>query len=122
MQLAQEVNIIVEVYSSKLLEYVRADEVGAVREIVYVDSRRGLVGSEVVVVFDIGELVNGAAVGVCEIREEEVFWDVNMYIDGLGLHIVVGGIDGDELAESEVEGVAFVGFGDEADEMYNIRD
>ena len=121
MQLAQEVNIIVEVYSSKLLEYVRADEVGAVREIVYVDSRRGLVGSEVVVVFDIGELINGAAVRVCEIREK-VFWDVNMDIDGLGLHIVVGGIDGDELAESEVEGVAFVGFVDEADEMYNIRD
>ena len=92
------------------------------REVVYLDPRRGLVGSEVVVVFDVGELVNCAAVRVCEICEDEVFGNVDMDIDGVGLHIVVGGIDGHELMESEVEGVLFVGFVDEADEMYNIRD
>ena len=110
MYFAQEVNIVIEVYSTKLLKHVCADEVRAVREVFYLDSRRGLVGSEVIVISDVGELVNGAAVGVCEICE--VSGDVDMDIDGLGLHIVVGGIDGDELTESKVESVIFLGFVD----------
>ncbi len=92
------------------------------REIVYLDSRGGLVGSGVVVVFDVGELANGPGVRICEVCEDEVFGDVDMNIYGVGLHIVVCGIDGDELMESEIEGFVLVGFVDKVDEMYNIRD
>ena len=49
-----------------------------------------------VVVLDIGKLVNSAAVEICVTWEDEVFGDVGMDIDSLRLHIVVGGIDGDE--------------------------
>ena len=75
-----------------------------------------------VIVLDVGKLVNSAAVEICVTWEDEVFGDVGMDIDGLGLHVVVGRIDGDEQTESEVESAVFTGFVDEADEMYNIRD
>ncbi len=51
-----------------------------------------------------------------------MFGDVGVDVDGFGLHVVVGGVDGDELMESEVEGVVLVGFVDEADEMDDIGD
>ena len=105
MQFAEEVDVVVEIYSSEFLEYVRTDEVRAVREIVYFASGCGLVGSGVVVVFDIGELVDGTGVNVCGIFQkyvDEVFGDVSVDVDGLGLHVVVGGVDGNEMVESEV--------------------
>ena len=64
MQFAEEVDVVVEVYSSEFLEYVRADEVRAVRKVLYLASGCGSVGSEVVVVFDVGELVDGMGVKV----------------------------------------------------------
>ena len=67
VQFAEQVDVVVEVYSSEFLEYVRADEVGAVRKVLYLASGCGLVGSEAVVVFDVGELVDGTGVKVCGI-------------------------------------------------------
>lgn len=127
MQFAEEVDVIVEVDSSEFLEYVRADEVGAVREVVYLASGGGLVGSGVVVVSDVGELVDGMGVKVCGIFQryvDEVFGDVGVDVDGVGLHVVVGGVDGDELMKSEVENGSsvLVRVLDEADEMNDIGD
>ena len=127
MQFAEQVDVVVEVDSSEFLEYVRADEVRAVREIVYFASGGGLVGSGVVVVFDVGELVDGTGVKICGIFQryvDEVFGDVGVDVDGVGLHVVVGGVDGDELMESEVEcgSVVLVRVSDEADEMDDIGD
>ena len=53
---------------------------------------------------------------------DEVFGDVGVDVDGLGLHVVVGGVDGDELMESEVESGLIVRVFDEADEMDDIGD
>ena len=105
MQFAEEVDVVVEVDSSEFLEYVRTDEVRAVRQIVYFASSCGLVGSGVVVVFDVGELVDCTSVNICGIFQQyvdEVFGDVSVDVDGLGMHVVVGGVDGNEMVESEV--------------------
>ena len=105
MHFPEQVDVIVQVDSSEFLEYVRTDEVGAVREIVYFSSSCGLVGSGVVVVFYVGELVNGTGVIVCGIFQryvDEVFGDVSVDVDGLRLHVVVGGVDGNEMVESEI--------------------
>ena len=54
-----------------------------------------------------------------------MFGDIGVDVDGLGLHVIVGGVDGDELMESEIERVVlvdFVYFVDEADEMDDIGD
>ncbi len=69
VQFTEEVDVVVEVDSSEFLEYVGADEVGAVGEVFDLDARGGLVGGEVVVVFDVGELVDGAGVWVCGVFE-----------------------------------------------------
>ena len=55
---------------------------------------------------------------------DEVFGDVGVDVDGLGLHVVVGGVDGDELVESEVESgsVMPVRVFDETDKMDDIGD
>ena len=53
---------------------------------------------------------------------DEVFGDVGVDVDGLGLHVVVGGVDGNELMESEVESGLVVRVFDEADEMDDIGD
>ena len=105
MQFAEQVDVVVEVDSSEFLENVRADEVGSVREIVYFASGCGLVGSGVVVVFDVGELVDCTSVNVCGIFQryvDDVFGDVSVDVDGLGMHVVVGGVDGNKMVESEV--------------------
>ena len=67
MQFAEKIDVVIEVYSSEFLEYIRADEVGAVREFIYLHSRGGLIGSEVVIIFDVGELVDGAGIRVCDV-------------------------------------------------------
>ena len=125
VQFAEEADVVVEVYSSQFLKYVRADEVRAVRKVLYLASGCGSIGSEVVVVFDVGKLVDGTGVTVCGIFQryvDEVFGDVGVDVDGLGLQIVVGGVDGDELVESEVESgsVMLVRVFDEADKMDDI--
>ena len=65
MQFAKEVDVVIEIDSSEFLEYICADEVRAVREVLYLAPGCGLVGSEVVVVFNVGELVDGTGVEVC---------------------------------------------------------
>ena len=68
-------------------------------------SGRGLVGSGVVIEFDIGELVDFTSVYVCCIFQryvDEVLGDVSVDVDGLRLHVVVGGVDGNEMVESEI--------------------
>ena len=95
---------------SEYLEHLRADEVRAAREVLYLESGGGLVGSEVVVEFGVGELV------------DEVFGNVGVDVDGRGFHVLLRGLDGDQLTESEVEDVLFVRIFDETDEMDDIGD
>lgn len=110
---------------SEYLEHLRADEVRAAREVLYLESGGGLVGSEVVVEFGVGELVDGTGVKVGDIFQryvDEVFGNVGVDVDGRGFHVLLRGLDGDQLMESEVEDVLFVRIFDETDEMDDIGD
>lgn len=56
---------------------------------------------------DVGEFGNSACVGgfcVCDVGFDEGGGDVGVDEDGGGVLVVPGGVDGDELAEGEVEG------------------